>query len=50
MDNSEIVGLDPITRPVNNPINIFKINPNIVKINPNIVLYYDFSLNIYGYR
>ena len=43
MDNSEIVGLDPITRPVNNPINIFKINPNIV-------LYYDFSLNIYGYR
>ena len=22
--------LDPLTRPVNNPINIFKINPNII--------------------
>ena len=36
--------LGALTRPVNNTINIFLINPNI------IILYYVFSLNIYEYQ
>ena len=31
--------LDPITRPVNNPINIFLINPNIILYNALFINY-----------
>ena len=41
--DTHFVWLDPFTRPVNNPINIFLINPNIK-------LYPVFSLNTYEYR
>ena len=42
LDDSHFVWLDVISMPINNPINIFLINPNII-------LYYVFSLNIYVY-
>ena len=42
LNKTLFVWLDPLTRPVNNAINIFLTKPNII-------LYHVLSLNIYGY-